>query len=70
MGRKSKFSYEVKLQTVLDYQQSKGSVQSIAKSVEAGKTSIKRWIMIYESQGADGLRETHHNRGSRRTKSE
>ncbi|MGM9937129.1 MAG: helix-turn-helix domain-containing protein [Candidatus Ornithomonoglobus sp.] len=62
MGRKSKFSYEIKLQAVLDYQQGKGSVQSIAKSIGAGKTSIERWIMIYESQGADGLRETHHNR--------
>lgn len=62
MGRKSKYSFEIKLQAVLDYQQGKGSYETIAKSIGADQTIVIKWAMIYESQGKNGLMESHHNR--------
>ena len=62
MGRKSKVSFEVKLEAVLEYKKGYESHRSLAKKYGVGKTSIERWIMIYDSQGVDGLKETHHNR--------
>ena len=62
MGRKSKVSFEVKLKAVLEYKKGYGSHRSLAKKYGVGRTSIERWIMLYDSQGVDGLKETHHNR--------
>ena len=62
MGRKSKVSYEVKLKAVLEYKDGNKSHYTLAKEYGVGRTSIQRWIMIYDSQGADGLKETHHNK--------
>ena len=62
MGRKAKVSFEVKLQAVLDYHNGIAGLQRIAKSIGVDKKSLKLWIMNYESQGEDGLKETHHNK--------
>lgn len=62
MGRKSKVSFEVKLKAVLEYKNGYGSHYSIAKKYGVGRASVQRWIMIYDSQGAEGLQERHHNR--------
>ena len=62
MGRKSKVSFEVKLKAVLEYKKGYGSHRLLAKKYGVGRTSIERWIMLYDSQGVDGLKETHHNR--------
>lgn len=60
MGRK--YSFEIKIQAVLDYQQGKGSYESIAKSIGIGRSTLNKWVMIYESQGENGLKENHHHR--------
>lgn len=62
MGKKSKFSFETKLQAVSDYQQGKGSYESIAKAIGISRNTLTKWVMIYESQGENGLKERHHNR--------
>lgn len=62
MGRKSKVSFEVKLKAVLEYKNGSESHYSLAKKYGVGRSSVQRWIMIYDSQGVDGLKETQHNR--------
>ena len=62
MGRKAKFSFEVKLNSVLMYKRGEISQCAIAQQLGADEKSIRQWLMIYDSQGADGLKETHHNR--------
>ena len=62
MGRKSEISFEIKLKAVLEYKAGNKSHYTLAKKYGVGRTSIQRWIMIYDSQGAEGLKETHHNK--------
>lgn len=62
MGRKSKFSYETKITSVMSYIRGEASVKNIADKLCAGETTIRRWLMIYESQGETGLIETHSNK--------
>ena len=62
MGRKSKFNFETKLAAVQAYKNNEGSFITIAKQFNAGITTLKRWWMIYQSQGAEGLKETHTNK--------
>lgn len=62
MGRKAKFSYEQKLNAVLDYENGKNSLKGIASKVGASRTTVREWYMIYQSQGELGLKEVHTNR--------
>lgn len=62
MGRKPKVSFEVKLNAVLMYKRGEISQSAIAQQIGVDNKSVRQWIMIYDSQGADGLKETHHNR--------
>ena len=62
MGRKSKVSFEVKLNAVMTYKRGDNSQSAIAQQIGVNRKSIRQWLMIYDSQGEDGLKETHHNR--------
>ena len=63
MGRKPKFKYEEKINAISEYQNGRKSLSDIAKKLGAHISTIEKWLMIYESQGEDGLKETHVNRG-------
>ena len=62
MGRKAKFSYEQKLNAVLDYENGKNSLRGIASKVGVSFATVRGWYMIYQSQGELGLKETHTNK--------
>lgn len=62
MGRKSKYSYETKLSAVQAYEQNQGSKKSIADRYGVIESTFRGWWMIYQSLGAVGLTETHHNK--------
>ena len=62
MGRKSNISSELKLKAVLEYKNGFESPYSLAQKYGVGRTSVQRWIMIYDSQGTEGLQERHHNK--------
>lgn len=61
MGRKAKYTYELKLEIVLKCLSGKSSVYSEAKKHDINKTSIRRWIAKYESLGQDGLKTMSTN---------
>lgn len=62
MGRKTKYTYEIKLSAVQAYEQNQGSKKSIADSFCVNESTFRGWWMIYQSLGAIGLTETHHNK--------
>jgi len=51
MGRKSKFSKEVKLKAVNDYNERKYSLQELASILGCTDNSIRTWIKNFESMG-------------------
>lgn len=61
MGRKSKFSPEVKLELVLKYIEGKDSINNIANQIGVNKSSLENWIRNYQSLGVCGLNTTSTN---------
>lgn len=62
MGRKSKYPFELKLQIVQEYETSGRGLRGICHKFNVKYTSALRWWTIYQSQGAEGLKETHTNK--------
>jgi len=61
MGRKSKFSFEVKLDIVKRCLDGKTSVNHEAKLLRTNNKSVNEWISLYQSLGEDGLITTSKN---------
>jgi len=58
MGRKAKYTFEQKLQAVLDYQSGKKSAADIALELDMGKRGDDRiceWTNLYKANGPDAL---------------
>lgn len=55
MGRNSKYSFETKLAAVRAYENNEGSMKVIAEHFYTKESTLKKWWMIYTSQGASGL---------------
>ncbi|WP_029503195.1 transposase [Lachnoclostridium phytofermentans] len=50
-----KYSYDIKLKAVLDVINNGLSKNSVAKSIGASTTDIRKWVRMYEYHGPDGL---------------
>ena len=58
MGRKAKYTFEQKLQAVLDYQSGKKSAADIALELDMGKRGddrIREWTNLYKANGPEAL---------------
>ena len=62
MRRKSKYSYEIKLQVVREYESGKYTLKNICNKLNITYKTAQDWWMIYQSQGEEGLKETHTHR--------
>lgn len=51
MGRKAKYSKDIKIKACKDYKAGKGSFLSIAKSIGTAKTVVRQWFLTYEIHG-------------------
>lgn len=51
MGRKSKFSKEQKIEICKRYLDGSESISILAEEINAGKTTIERWIKIFKAYG-------------------
>ena len=59
----AKYGFELKLQVVQDYQNGKGGYVHLAKKYGvASPEMIRRWNLIYEKFGADGLLRSQKNK--------
>jgi transposase-like protein len=64
MGRKTKYSYEQKVQACEDYLNGEKSVKQIARELsmsEYGKRLILKWVRRYEANGAEVFLPNKHN---------
>lgn len=55
MGRKSKISYEIKIEVVKRYLSGKTTITYEAALLGVHPKSIAKWISLYQSQGENGL---------------
>ena len=55
MGRKSKYSKEVKLSIVKRYLNGKGSIKSLARELNCGSSVLFRWIKKYQVFGINAF---------------
>ncbi|MGN8809595.1 hypothetical protein ACTNED_10070 [Absicoccus porci] len=59
MGRKAKYTFEQKLEVVLDYQSVKKSAADIALELDMGKRGDNRicqWVNLYKANGPEALK--------------
>ncbi|MGI6067112.1 helix-turn-helix domain-containing protein [Absicoccus porci] len=64
MGRKAKYTFEQKLQAVLDYQSGKKSAADIALELDMGKRGndrIRQWTNLYKANGPEALNPKEKN---------
>ena len=64
MGRKAKYTFEQKLQAVLDYQSGKKSAVDIASELDMGKNGdnrIREWSNLYKANGQEALKPKERN---------
>lgn len=61
MGRKEKYSYEIKLEIVLKCLSGKSSTNYEAKKYNVDRKTIVTWITNYQSLGPEGLKPTSTN---------
>ena len=57
MGRKSKFSKQQKIEICRRYLDGSESVISLAKEINAGKNTVKKWIRIFKAYGDSAFDE-------------
>lgn len=61
MSRKSKFSYEAKLNAVQQYLNSRLSYADIGKSIGVNGKTIENWVNAFKSKSPDGLKTHKYN---------
>lgn len=61
MGRKSKFSKEQKIEICKRYLDGSESISILAEEINAGKTTIERWIKIFKAYGESAFGEKPAN---------
>lgn len=61
MGR-SRIDWNIKIEAVEKYKRGEGTLASIAQEYGVKKSSIRRWILNYESMGPSGLAPQASNR--------
>lgn len=62
MGRKPKYSKEVKVQACEEYITGKGSFNSIAKSIGCAKERVRQWYLKYKIHGSKAFEVLDRNR--------
>ena len=63
MGRKTKFSTEIKIDSVKDYLDGRKSQNQITKDLDIHLSTIQGWISAYKALGISGLNTTSKNAG-------
>lgn len=61
MSRKSKFSYEIKLNAVLQYLNGGFSYAQIGKSIGASSKTINHWVDSFKLKGPDAIEVHRYN---------
>jgi len=62
MGRKSKFSKEIKIKACEEYKSGKGSFASIAENIGIDLSTVRQWYLTYQIYGDKAFEIYTHNR--------
>jgi transposase len=62
MGRKPKFSKEVKIKACQDYEKGYSSLNNIAEEIGAGRETVRCWYLAYKEHGAKAFETSNKNR--------
>lgn len=62
MGRKAKYSKEVKIKACMDYEKGDVSFNDISKSIGAAKAVINRWYLTYKEHGPKAFEVSNKER--------
>ena len=62
MGRKSKYSKEIKVQACTDYLTGKKSTAQISIELNVNDKTVRRWVQFYELYGPQTFDHKKHNR--------
>lgn len=62
MGRKPKFSKEVKIKACKDYDKGNDSFSSIAEKIRANTETVRRWYLTYKEYGPTVFETSNKNR--------
>jgi len=62
MGRKNKYTFEEKVNAVLDYINGKRGVTQICNDLGLSRTELYKWVRIYDNHGETGLLTKLKNR--------
>lgn len=62
MGRKPKYTKEIKKQAVLDYQSGRKTLRMLSKEIDCSTGTIHRWINNYISIGEEAFNDKTNNR--------
>lgn len=62
MGRKPKYSKETKIKVCKEYEKGNGSFSSIAKLLEAEKSTVRQWYLRYKEHGPSAFETLDKNR--------
>lgn len=62
MGRKPKYSLEVKIKACEDYEKGNGSFKGIAKSIGAEKSTVRLWYLRFKEHGLNAFETSYKNR--------
>ena len=61
MKRRFKFSYGERLGAVEKYLRHECSMSDLSKQLKVGRTTVSRWIAMYQSFGPEGLQDSSRN---------
>ena len=62
MGRKSKYTLELELKIINEYEAGSISLKSAYDKYAVPQSTVKEWLMIYKSQGIYGLKGSNKNK--------
>lgn len=62
MGRKAKYSKEIKIRACKDYEKGNVSYRDIAKMIGSTKEVVRRWHLRYKEHGSNAFKESNKQR--------
>jgi transposase len=62
VGRKAKYSKEVKIQACIDYDEGKGNFCDIAREISIDSSDVRKWYLRYKEHGCSVFNESNSNR--------